>query len=160
MDAYLNPHLDVRGEADVVGSRFPSTNLKIFSDSWRLNVRFPAPQTFLWMRFITLGGWFSIHFTACGKNQIFVIPRRAARRGISLFLHLNRREIPRFARNDKINYFFRSPFSQSMALGSRRWRRRPAGGFLARWQNPVKSPAGRQRHENPISNRRPKAFLK
>jgi hypothetical protein len=25
-----------------------------------------------------------------------------------LFMELNRREIPRFARNDKINYFFRS----------------------------------------------------
>jgi hypothetical protein len=42
------------------------------------------------------------------KNQIFVIPRRAARRGISLFLGLNQRGIPHFVRNDKINYFFRS----------------------------------------------------
>jgi hypothetical protein len=42
------------------------------------------------------------------KNSIFVIPRRAARRGISLFLRFNQREIPRFARNDKIKYFFRS----------------------------------------------------
>ncbi len=53
----------------------------------------------------------SLGFSACGKTQIFVIPRRAARRGISLLLHLNRREIPRFARNDKLNYFFRSLFS-------------------------------------------------
>jgi hypothetical protein len=30
-----------------------------------------------------------------------------------LFMGLNRREIPRFARNDKINYFFRSLFSLS-----------------------------------------------
>jgi len=28
-----------------------------------------------------------------------------------LYLNLNRREIPRFARNDKINYFLRSLFS-------------------------------------------------
>src|SRR6266851_6900752 len=36
----------------------------------------------------------------------FVIQsRRAARRGISLFLRLIQREIPRFARNDKMNYF-------------------------------------------------------
>jgi hypothetical protein len=28
-----------------------------------------------------------------------------------LFMELSRREIPRFARNDKINYFFRSLFS-------------------------------------------------
>jgi hypothetical protein len=30
-----------------------------------------------------------------------------------LFMGLNRREIPRFARNDKINYLFRSLFSLS-----------------------------------------------
>jgi hypothetical protein len=35
-----------------------------------------------------------------------------AKRGISLFLGLNRREIPRFARNDKINSLFRSLFSR------------------------------------------------
>ncbi len=58
-----------------------------------------------------MDGESSAGFTACGKTQIFVIPRRAARRGISLFLHLNRREIPRFARNDKIKYFFRCLFS-------------------------------------------------
>jgi hypothetical protein len=55
-------------------------------------------------------------FTAWGKTQIFVIPRRAARRGISLFLHSKQREIPRFARNDKINYFFRGLFSLSVFL--------------------------------------------
>jgi hypothetical protein len=49
--------------------------------------------------------------TVCGKTEIFVIPRRAARRGISLFLRVNQREIPHFVRNDKINYFFRSLFS-------------------------------------------------
>ena len=51
--------------------------------------------------------------TACGKTQIFVIPRRAARRGISLFLCSNQREIPHFVRNDKTTYFFRSMFSLS-----------------------------------------------
>src|ERR1700693_4497321 len=51
-------------------------------------------------------------FTACGKTQIFVIPRRAARRGISLFVGLNQRGIPHFVRNDKINYFFRNLLSQ------------------------------------------------
>ena len=40
-----------------------------------------------------------------GQTHNFVIPRRAARRGISLFLRFNPREIPRFARNDKIKYF-------------------------------------------------------
>ena len=49
--------------------------------------------------------------TACGKTQIFVIPRRAARRGISLFLCSNQREIPHFVRNDKTTHFFRSMFS-------------------------------------------------
>ena len=52
-------------------------------------------------------------FTGCRKTQIFFIPRRAARRGISLFLSLNRREIPHFVRNDKINSFFRNRFSLS-----------------------------------------------
>src|ERR1700676_5348794 len=47
-------------------------------------------------------------FTACGKIKNFVIPRRAARRGISLSLAFNHREIPRFAQNDKMKYFFRS----------------------------------------------------
>ena len=43
-------------------------------------------------------------FTACGITPVFVLPRRAARRGISLFLRLKQREIPHFVRNDKINY--------------------------------------------------------
>jgi hypothetical protein len=40
------------------------------------------------------------------KTQTFVMPRRAARRGISLFLSLKQREIPHFVRNDKINHYF------------------------------------------------------
>jgi hypothetical protein len=31
-----------------------------------------------------------------------------------LFMELNRREIPRFARNDKINYFFRSLYCKQL----------------------------------------------
>jgi len=52
-------------------------------------------------------------FTGCGKTHNFVIPRRAARRGISLFLGFNQREIPRFPRYDKINYFFRKLFRRA-----------------------------------------------
>ena len=47
-----------------------------------------------------------------GKTQNCVIPGHPACRGISLSRGLNRREIPRFARNDKINHFFRSLFSR------------------------------------------------
>jgi hypothetical protein len=54
--------------------------------------------------------------TSCGITQIFVIPRRAARRGISLVLRLSQREIPRFSRNDKINHFFFSLSSQAGLL--------------------------------------------
>src|SRR4029077_15063082 len=36
-----------------------------------------------------------------------------AKKAISLFLGFNRREIPRFARNDKTNYFFRGLFSRA-----------------------------------------------
>ena len=43
---------------------------------------------------------------AAEKTQMFVIPRRAARPGIPFCLHLDHGEIPRFARNDKINHVF------------------------------------------------------
>ena len=75
----------------------------------------------------------STDFTACGKTKIFVIPftvnvhgepRRAARRGISLFLQLEQREIPHFVRNDKINCFFRRLVSLSAFL-SRRAKSKP-----------------------------------
>ena len=48
-------------------------------------------------------------FSGRGKIQFlsFRAPTRSGR-GISLFLGFNPREIPRFAQNDKINYFFRS----------------------------------------------------
>jgi hypothetical protein len=52
-------------------------------------------------------------FTACEETKIFVIPRRVARRGISLFLRLKQREIPHFVRNNKMEYFFRNLFSLS-----------------------------------------------
>jgi hypothetical protein len=45
-----------------------------------------------------------------------VIPRRAASRGISLLLRSDQREIPRFARNDKINCFLRSLISLRILL--------------------------------------------
>jgi len=51
-------------------------------------------------------------FSGCGKSPLVVIPRRAFRRGISLLLDLDRREIPSFARNDSTNDFFRSHFSR------------------------------------------------
>jgi hypothetical protein len=50
-------------------------------------------------------------FTGYGKTGIFVIPRRAARRGISHFLRLKQREIPHFVWNDKTKDFFHCPFS-------------------------------------------------
>jgi hypothetical protein len=39
------------------------------------------------------------------------LTERDNRKSLFLFMESNRREIPRFARNDKINYFFRSLFS-------------------------------------------------
>jgi hypothetical protein len=51
-------------------------------------------------------------FTGCGKTQSAVILSEAKNLSLFLFLYLNRREIPRSAWNDKINYFFRSLFSQ------------------------------------------------
>ena len=45
--------------------------------------------------------------TVCGKTQNVVIPRHALCRGISLSLGFERREIPRFARNDTLTHFVR-----------------------------------------------------
>jgi hypothetical protein len=56
---------------------------------------------------------------ACGKPNNFVIPRHAACRGISLFLGFNEGEIPRFARNDKIKYSFRTLYQVGLLLRSR-----------------------------------------
>ncbi len=79
----------------------------------------------------------------CGKTQTFVIPfrvsvhgepRRAACRGLSLFLDFNQREIPRFARNDKINYFFRSLLNRGLRRNPRRYSRErqlSGRGFIA-----------------------------
>ena len=53
----------------------------------------------------------------CGKTQMFFILSRVARRGISLFLGFKQREIPRFARNDKIKDFF---FSSLLGMAQSR----------------------------------------
>jgi hypothetical protein len=55
----------------------------------------------------------SAGFPVCGRTQLFVIPRRAARWGISLLPHLNQREIPHFVHHEKINHFFRRVFRLS-----------------------------------------------
>ena len=74
-------------------------------------------------------------FPGCGKIQYFVVPftlnlhgepRHAARRGISLLLGFNPREIPRFARNDRIS-FFRSLFATPQNLCR-------TGGSLIYWE--------------------------
>jgi hypothetical protein len=51
-------------------------------------------------------------FRGCRKTQYVVIPRRAARRGISLFQRFKHREIPHFVRNDNQWHFFRNLFSR------------------------------------------------
>jgi hypothetical protein len=53
-------------------------------------------------------------FTGCGKTQSAVILSEAKNLSLFLFLCLNRREIPRFAQNDKIRHFFRSLFSRDI----------------------------------------------
>jgi hypothetical protein len=53
-------------------------------------------------------------FRGCGKTQHFVIPSEARNPSFFIFLYLNRREIPRFARNDGINYFFRKLFNRDI----------------------------------------------
>src|SRR5271169_2276857 len=52
-----------------------------------------------------------IGFTGCGKTPHAFCHSERSEESLFLFMGLNRREIPRFARNDKINYFFRSLFS-------------------------------------------------
>jgi hypothetical protein len=51
-------------------------------------------------------------FTGCGKTQSAVILSEAKNLSLFLFLYLNRREILRFAQNDKTRHFFRSLFSR------------------------------------------------
>jgi hypothetical protein len=50
-------------------------------------------------------------FTGCGKIQNAVILSEAKNLSLFLCLYLNRREILRFAQNDKTRHFFRSLFS-------------------------------------------------
>jgi hypothetical protein len=45
---------------------------------------------------------------AAGKGLYFFCHSERSEESLFLFMELNRREIPRFARNDKTNYFFRS----------------------------------------------------
>ena len=45
------------------------------------------------------------------RKKCFCLSIKRSEESLFLFMELNRREIPRFARNDKINYFFRSLFS-------------------------------------------------
>ena len=52
-------------------------------------------------------------FTGCGKTQNSVILSEAKNLSLFLFLYLNRREILRFAQNDRTRPFFRSLFSLS-----------------------------------------------
>ena len=51
---------------------------------------------------------------AAEKRTFSVIPGEARNLSFFVFLQLNRREIPRFARNDRIKYFFRSLFSRDI----------------------------------------------
>ena len=53
-------------------------------------------------------------FTGCGKTQSAVILSEAKNLSLVLFLDLNRREILRFAQNDKTRHFFRSLFSRDI----------------------------------------------
>jgi hypothetical protein len=50
-------------------------------------------------------------FTGCGKTQSAVILSEAKNLSLIVFLYLNRREILRFAQNDKTRHFFRNLFS-------------------------------------------------
>ena len=59
-------------------------------------------------KYITSGG---AGFTGCGKTHGVVILSEAKNPSLFLCLPFNRREILRFAQNDKTKYFFRSLFS-------------------------------------------------
>jgi hypothetical protein len=50
----------------------------------------------------------SIYGTGCGKTQSAVILSEAKNLSLFVFSYLNRREILRFAQNDKIGHFFRN----------------------------------------------------
>jgi hypothetical protein len=51
-------------------------------------------------------------FTGCGKTQYSVILSEAKNLSLFLFQYLNRREILRFAQNDRTSPFFHSLFSK------------------------------------------------
>jgi hypothetical protein len=74
----------------------------------------------------------------CGKTQSAVILSEAKNLSLFLFLNLNRREILRFAQNDKTRHFFRSLERVGVARDVL-WRRRDAGAtnsrnFLPPWK--------------------------
>ena len=52
--------------------------------------------------------------TGCGKTQNSVILSEAKNLSLFLFLYLNRREILRFAQNDRTRPFFRSHSIQNL----------------------------------------------
>src|SRR6476660_9391534 len=64
-----------------------------------------------WLRETLHFAFHSTGFTGCGKTQNVVILSEAKNLSLFLLLYLNRREILRFAQNDKIRPFFRSLFS-------------------------------------------------
>jgi len=57
--------------------------------------------------------FFGRGFTGCGKTQNAVILSEAKNLSLFFFLYLNRREILRFAQNDKTRHFFRGLFSRN-----------------------------------------------
>src|ERR1700674_2426157 len=59
-----------------------------------------------------------------------------SKESLFLFMELNRREILRFAQNDKINYLFRSLFSLSLACQS--YKLRPHRALSVRGVRPCK----------------------
>jgi hypothetical protein len=59
-----------------------------------------------------------VRLRACGKMASSFCHSERSEESLFFFLRLNRREISRFARNDKIDYFFRSLLSQITCLRS------------------------------------------
>jgi hypothetical protein len=59
-------------------------------------------------------------FTGCGKTQKAVILSEAKNLSLFLFLYLNRREILRFAQNDRSRHYFRSVFTRDVKWPDKR----------------------------------------
>ena len=58
-----------------------------------------------------------VGLTGCGKSQNSVIPSEAKKLSLFLLSYFNRREILRFARNDRTGHFFRSLLSLGVRTG-------------------------------------------